>query len=488
MHDTIASGLLEGNCTQNDLQAYFQWTIARGEHSRTCAMLEKQVRQDPRHISTLSLYIAACLDAGRNREGLAAIQCLLAYAIPEDNLLEAALAVLRRIPPAPPLAENRPLLSVCMIARNEAGHLGRCLHGVRDLADEIVLVDTGSTDRTRDIALVFGARRYDLPWCDDFSKARNFSLQKATGQWILVLDADEVIAAEDATVIKSLATSPDAVHSAFALTTRNYCHTVNNLEWHANDGRYRDLEAGVGWFPSTKVRLFKNDPGIRFHFPVHERVEPSLEKNGYSVKPCPVPVHHYGHLNETRNRGKALHYFKLGYAKLEKLGDDPGAIRELAVQAGQLEQWQQAVALWHRLLQIRPGYAEAMVNLAGAYWNCEDYAQSLHWARKAVDVDATVREGRFNEAVSLLMLGRFDEARGVLENLVKAYPDYLAAGFMLAAAYACLQLRDKACKLQTALKQSPVGRALPLALEDLAKRMKNAGQGQAAHHLITLLM
>ncbi len=488
MHDAFRAELLNGNSSDASLRTYFQWVIVNREHSQTCSILEGLVRQAPRHISCLSLYIAACLEAGRNREALTAIRCLLAHAEPDNELLDAALAVQRRLSPSSVQSETTPLLSVCMIACNEASYLGRCLYHIRDLADEIVLVDTGSTDRTRDIALLFDARIYAFAWCDDFSAARNFSLQKAQGRWTLVLDADEVIAGQDAAFLRSLLSTPDASRFAYALTTRNYCHTVNDLGWQPNDGTYGGQEAGVGWFPSVKVRLFRNDPGIHFHFPVHERVEPSLEKAGYAVKSCHVPVHHYGHLNEARNHRKAHEYYKLGYAKLDLMGDDPGALRELAVQAGQLEQWPQAVALWQRLLRIRPDYVEAMVNLAGACWNCGNYDQSLFWARKAVKHDGKVKEGRFNEAVSLLMLGCFDQARDILTTLVQSHPGYLAAGFMLAVTHACLKEHGKANRIRTALEQSPVGRALPMALDDLMQRLKKAGQDLAAHNVETVLL
>jgi len=76
-------------------------------------------------------------------------------------------------------------LTISLIVRNEEQTLGRCLDSVRGLADEIVVVDTGSTDGTREIAAAHGARVFDFPWCDDFAAARNESLRHATGQWVL---------------------------------------------------------------------------------------------------------------------------------------------------------------------------------------------------------------------------------------------------------------------------------------------------------------
>ena len=92
-------------------------------------------------------------------------------------------------PPNTTLME--PSLSVCLIARNEESSLPRALASVHGLAGEIIVADTGSTDRTRSIAEDFGAVVSDFPWCDDFSAARNFAVGQARGDWILWLDADE---------------------------------------------------------------------------------------------------------------------------------------------------------------------------------------------------------------------------------------------------------------------------------------------------------
>jgi len=89
-------------------------------------------------------------------------------------------------------------LSLCMIVRDEESVLARCLASVSDVVDEICIVDTGSTDATRDVARQFGAQLAEVPWTDDFSAARNASLELATGDWVLVLDADEELSCANA--------------------------------------------------------------------------------------------------------------------------------------------------------------------------------------------------------------------------------------------------------------------------------------------------
>ena len=81
--------------------------------------------------------------------------------------------------------------SLCMIVKNEEKSLPECLQSVKNIFDEIVIVDTGSSDRTKIVAHAFTDKIYDFPWCDDFSAARNFSFSKATGDYIAWLDADD---------------------------------------------------------------------------------------------------------------------------------------------------------------------------------------------------------------------------------------------------------------------------------------------------------
>jgi glycosyltransferase involved in cell wall biosynthesis len=104
-----------------------------------------------------------------------------------------------------------PTLSLCMIVKNEAENLPRCLASVAGLVDEMIVLDTGSTDGTVDLARSLGAQVEHFVWCDDFSQARNVALEYVTGDWVLVLDADEVLRPEAARDIRSLIDRPEAL-------------------------------------------------------------------------------------------------------------------------------------------------------------------------------------------------------------------------------------------------------------------------------------
>ena len=146
-------------------------------------------------------------------------------------------------------------LSFCIIVKNEESALPQCLASVRDLVDEMVVLDTGSTDDTIAIAQSFNARIYSFDWCNDFSAARNESLKYVQGDWVLVLDADEVLVPD---VIPSLRQAIRSPH-----------HLLINLV---------RQEVGAAQSPYSMVsRLFRRHPNIRFTRPYHAMVDDSVE-------------------------------------------------------------------------------------------------------------------------------------------------------------------------------------------------------------------
>jgi glycosyltransferase involved in cell wall biosynthesis len=144
-------------------------------------------------------------------------------------------------------------ISLCMIVRNEENSLVRCLSGVEGIADEIIIVDTGSTDRTKEIAQSFGATIYDFEWIDDFSAARNFSFSKATKNYILWLDADDLITEKDQELFKQLK-STLAPH--YQTVTMSY-----NLSFDAKGNVTSSLR---------RNRLVRRDMNFQWIGPVHE--------------------------------------------------------------------------------------------------------------------------------------------------------------------------------------------------------------------------
>jgi hypothetical protein len=177
-------------------------------------------------------------------------------------------------PSTTPPASPRPRLSLCMIVRNERDHLPNCLLSAQGLVDEIIVVDTGSTDGTQEIARAHGAEVVQTEWRRNFSHARNLGLERARGAWILVLDADESLPTASREQIRALIQRPP--QEAFNLVTRN-------------------VEVSGQLIRGEILRLFPNRPEIRFEFPLHEEVNPSLAQAGIPIRNTDIEIAHSGY-------------------------------------------------------------------------------------------------------------------------------------------------------------------------------------------------
>ena len=153
-------------------------------------------------------------------------------------------------------------LSACLIVKNESRHLARCLKSLTEVVDEIVVIDTGSMDDTVAIAEAYGAVTGSIEWTQDFSAARNHSLEMATGDWVLWIDADEVLAAGSAEAIHCALVRPQ--FGGFAIEIVNY------TEDGTNDAQY----------VHRPIRLFQRHDSIRFTGRIHEQISPAIEALG----------------------------------------------------------------------------------------------------------------------------------------------------------------------------------------------------------------
>jgi len=186
-------------------------------------------------------------------------------------------------------------LSLCMIVKDEEAMLGQCLAAVRDAVDEMIVVDTGSTDRTVEIAQEHGARVLHHEWTGDFSAARNVSFDAATGDWLLYLDADEVLVQEDVDALRAM--TGRTWREAFYLVEVN--HTG-------------DLEDGTA-VTHDALRVFRNRPQYRFEGRVHEQIAQHLP--GFlpeRLERTPARIEHFGYLGAVRDaKGKARRNIEL---------------------------------------------------------------------------------------------------------------------------------------------------------------------------------
>ena len=189
-------------------------------------------------------------------------------------------------------------ISLCMIVRDEAHCIETVLSTTRPHVEEVVLVDTGSTDGTVGLAKPYVDILEHFIWIDDFSAARNFSISLASQPWILVLDADEVIAPQDFSTLRQLIESDTS--DGFYLTQRLYGN--NNLgdeaEWKVADTSDPFSKHYRGYSENHILRLFRNKPSIQFENRVHEVVDQSIDES--RIEHSTIAIHHY-HENPQNN-------------------------------------------------------------------------------------------------------------------------------------------------------------------------------------------
>ncbi|MDP7180309.1 MAG: tetratricopeptide repeat protein [Candidatus Woesearchaeota archaeon] len=277
-----------------------------------------------------------------------------------------------------------PTISLCMITKNEEAYLEPCLNSVKDLVDEIIIVDTGSTDKTIEIANKFNAKIVKKPWNNDFSQARNESLKHATKDWILVLDADETITKEDHNKIKQL--TETNTHLGFMLIQRSYTNDSSSIKWSSSkDDPYQESKQYSGWVYSGITRLFKNDKRIQFEYPVHETVKESIKRIG-KIESTEIPIHHYGKTKSKEEMNKKGEmYMEIGKEKLDE--NKPKFYYELGVQAMVLNKFDEAITNLKKAIELNKQWPAPYISLGNIYCKQKKFEEAIAILEEAKKVD-----------------------------------------------------------------------------------------------------
>jgi len=226
--------------------------------------------------------------------------------------------------------ENDVLISACMIIKDEEENLKRCLKSAKDIVDEIIVVDTGSTDKSIKVAESFNAKIIKHDWNDDFAEARNIALENATGDWILQLDADEELHPSTKKQIKNemLNTAIDGVNVV-----------IRNLQ---------PKGEMVSYIDENQVRLFKNKPEYRFQNRINEQIVASIADTGGLFSESDIIINHYGFQSSSEERTKRN--LSLLNNELKEHPQDPHLLFKLGETYKAMQKWDKAADCFTKAL------------------------------------------------------------------------------------------------------------------------------------------
>ena len=305
-------------------------------------------------------------------------------------------------PPAGSL-QKPPGISLCMIVRDEEQFLERCLSSVSDVMDEIVVVDTGSKDRTIEIARKFGARVERREWRNDFAWARNEAIGLARYRWILQLDADEELLPESKTALHQL-------KNARSHVTGVWVRCINHAD------QYLGAD---GTISHTIVRVFPNNERIRYHGAIHEF--PSLDGSTTTLLAVnsPIKIVHYGYTSDMmRDRAKYDRNMAIIEASVARDPEDDFNWYNLGMTAYLSGDHFRAVEAMKRMWSIseqrgvRPFVPNGLTVLADALTDfLNEPEQALVYANAALKLSPRYANAHFSAGRALDALKRYKEAR-----------------------------------------------------------------------------
>jgi tetratricopeptide (TPR) repeat protein len=325
-----------------------------------------------------------------------------------------------KISPQPGILSEEPTLSVCMIVRDEEKTLPRCLASVKDFADEIVVVDTGSNDRTISIARSFKATVFHFTWCDDFSAARNVYLKHATSDWILQIDADEELLPESVPIMQERLLDPWCILCTI---------TVDN------GSAYPDRFFHPG-------RLFRNHPKLRYSRPYHETLRQSERKlrradpRWQIVHEPRIILRHYGY-DESRmkEQEKLIREIRI----LESYVKDNPKDQDMTIRLAEVYTWvgqsQKAIDACKRVLGNQPDFARAHHALGAAYWKEGIFDKAMVEFKETLSIDPGFGFAHYRLGAAYCIEGNLDLAIRELKEALAIEPHFALAHHWLGVSY-----------------------------------------------------
>lgn len=304
------------------------------------------------------------------------------------------------------LQPNTLKLSVCLIVRDNERTIRPCLESVRPWVDEMVVVDTGSVDRTPEICRELGARVFHWPWRDDFAAARNVSLDQARGEWVFWMDSDDTIPVECGRRLRKLVDGPHA-GEMMGYVLQVHCPGKNSDDLTVVD----------------HVKLFRNRPDLRFEFRIHEQILPSIRRANGDVAFTEIFVVHSGADHTAEGRAHKLQRdFRLLELELRERPEHPFVLFNLGMTYADAGQHREAVEHLQRCIAVsqpqESHLRKAYALLVAALQQLQHYPQAHAVCWRGLELFPDDKELLFRDAMLLHQAGRLEEAAATYERLL----------------------------------------------------------------------
>lgn len=294
-------------------------------------------------------------------------------------------------------------LDVCMIVRNEFDTLSVTLQNILDYSDRVIVVDTGSTDGTKDFCISKGASVYDFAWVNDFSAARNFSISKSAADWVMWLDADEYIDAED---LKKLRVFLDGAE-------------CDQLYIEICESNFGARDCNISYF---RNKVFRNNIGAHFEKAFSERlvfpdgVEPRTENLDF------CRIYHWGaNLPAQKMEEKIENRIKMLLNTTSRYNDDPFMLYYFADLYFRKKDYRSAISRYDDVLAL----ADINVNLKEAvyiqkgwsFYYLKDYGMAIDSAGEALSLNSDYIEAYLVMSSSLIDMGEYGKVIELAEKM-----------------------------------------------------------------------
>jgi len=317
----------------------------------------------------------------------------------------------------------RPTVALAQIARNEEMCIEASLRSIAGFVDDMVVLDTGSTDDTPEIAARCGARVVRVAWPEDFAAARNEAIRHVDTDWVVMLDADEVTSPECLAALDRYIRC--GIWDAVQTYLMTYVADPRTVGFRPARDRVRS-RGMPGYYLNPLVRVFRNRPGVQFEGRVHETILGSLLRAGGRIAHTAIEIDHYGLTKGPRSAvHKKSQYLSLCERNIAERPTDIKALLETGMQLRDLGEYDRAVEVFEQALKLNPYFVWVV---AGLIETALIGGRHFGAARRAVEQFERTRpidmpEVQINYAMLLMRLGETADARRRLETALAAAPE-----------------------------------------------------------------